>query len=1197
MPKPARRRRFAPEVAALEPRRLLALSALWLGQDGSDYVGTEGTLIQQAPNDYQDVHFRLTGLATGKAVARVDVERYGGGGWSWSPTGGKNAMFLPDPSVPSVGDLYFEPYFADPAGTLYQAIRVTYADATVEQTSLRSLSALDPNLRTPGTEVQATFLGQDGQDWTGATIAVGPDGFQDVHLALSHLSAGASARVRITADTTPPISWETGVNPDGRLNAELLNRPGANATLGTAADVFFSSDVNLAGVPLTIQVFYDHWNPDYRSYTNRSGKTDSTVVVASATVPTLAMPTVVEPDLAGFAARSLPQDAAFPGLSHVALDAASLAALATPQSFATIRSAVLSNQSGAAWLYLKPGAAVPYTGFGGPTRMAFSPSAGVLDFPPVRSEADATLTLLLTFDDGSQAVARFAGAYADLGRLAVDPRVGAATANVSDAAGLVAALAAGAPSIRLAAGTYALDRPLTLAAPVRITADPGATLNFVLSAAAGSPWNGATGAIHVRSSHVALDGFAIRFTGTAADWNSSSRYVAQAGLGTVDVDLSFTNLDVVAPAAATPGVWETAVALMNFDDGDTGVIANNALTGGWIQLGAAPWLVAGNDYRGAVADTITPSFLAVRRSFDLSIVGNHAHQVDPRGIAQRFIVMGNADSGQGIGNTIAGNVIDGGIGTPTSDVPAGWTNNPEIILTETYQPRFEGTPSAVSPDGFVVQVPYLRGPAARTGDVVSILTGPHAGEWRMIAQALSPTRYLLDEPLPAGSFAIAIGRGYVDQAYLDNVIDLRGMVANNVAVVISGNHWGQRIEGNSFIGGQALRIVAGSSEGAFEGRYPAPWGWSRLPVLDIVIDGNRFVNASVGLSVAHDRVANKSSAGRTYLTGSFSNNAIEWGDPSRPAVVVGSPGDPAYTVANHPWLTPGEILLEAVGNVADGATPEAATIRVYSAVINGRPADDLAWAVPVASPGVTPSAPEDDGSTVGQGVSGASWVQFQASGGIPVLVTVFTGVDAGGWTLEGSDGGTTWTALDVRPGDFLAPVGSIALAIPLAQAAIFRFLRLAPIPSLEPPAGRTDEVEPPAPAVDLALGRPASASSVEGPGYAPAAAFDGGAASRWSSGQWTLEDQSAWIAVDLGAEYDFDRVRLSWEAAFAVDYAIQTSDDGLNWTTVRSVEGATTGGVVELIGLKARGRYVRVAMTKYGAARNYSLFDMNVYAT
>lgn len=1635
MKKPNRLRRFAPGVASLEPRRLLALSASWLGQDGGDRVGTEGTLVDQAPNNYQDVHFRLTGLA-GKAVARVDVERYGGGGWTWSPAGGKNAMFLPDAADPTAADLYFEPYFADAAGTLYQAVRVTYADGSTEQTSLRSTTAVDPNLRTPGTALAATFIGQDGQDWTGATIAVGPDGFQDVHLALANLSPGASGYVRITAATTPPRSWEAGVNPDGRWNAEMLNRPGANDSLGTTADVFFSSDVDLAGVPLTIQVFYDHWNPDYRTYTNRSGKSDSTVVVASATSPTLAMPAAVEADFAAFSARSLPQDAGFPGLSHAAVDGASLAALPTPQSFATIRSAVLTNQHGTAWLYLRPGAPAPYTGFGDPTRMAYNPAAGSFDFPPIRDESGATLSLRLTFDDGSTAVARFAGGRADLGRLAVDPRVGASPLVVSDSAALLAALAADAPSIRLAAGTYTLDRPLVLDAPVRITADAGAVLNFSLSSAPGSLWNGATGAIYVRSSHVALDGFSVRFTGTTANWNTSSRNVVQAGMGSIDVGLSFTNLDVIAPAAAAVGVWEVAVPIMNFDDGDTGVIAGNALTGGWIQLGAAPWRIEGNDYRGAVADTITPSFLAVRRSFDLSIVANHARQLDPRGIAQRFIVMGNADSGQGIGNTIEGNTIDGGIGTPTTGVPSGWNNNPEIILTETYQPRFEGVPSAVSPEGYLLQIPYLRGPAARSGDVVSILTGPHAGEWRMIAQALGTNRYLLDEPLPQGDYAISIGRGFVDQAYVGNTIDLRGMVPNNVAIVISGNHWGQRIEGNTFLGGEALRVGAGSNEGAFEGRYPAPWGWSRLPVFGLTIDGNTFVDAFAGMGVAHDRWANKSSAGRTYLEGSFSNNVILWADPSRPAVAIGAGGDasrgePAYTRVNYPWLTPGEIVMAVRNN--RGVTPAAATIRIFTAMVNGAAADDLLLTLPAAAPlnvashgqegrdyaggatgpdglqdvrigiggldgtktivkivattsdgrtwstapgvgegravlmqsggsadlyfqpdrdesgramtivatysdgtiatgvveaiyararlpmpanitaGKTPAAVAANGdasaggvalafdgnaATKWTGVAAANWIQYQVPGGVPVVLRSYTVVHASdaaknprriprSWILKGSNDGVTWKTLDVRTiaaipinsatftfnlgntsafriyrldsiagnGDAVVQIGEVrfnAIApsagvvaargdyaqigegaaqgfdgdpttkwldfastswlqyttpdgiprivtqyaitsandtaqypgrapkswtlkgsndgvswttldvrtdaadvsnfstrvYPIANTTAYRFYKLdgivsngdpiiqiaevafqsrqvvaiaagaaaasssfradahysggstastsraidvsgvaspAPqsvyqrersgeftytIPGLTPggtytvrlhfsensvsrvgdrtfdvivngstalnhfdilgtagamyravirevtatadDSGRivvafrsngqpgrpkVGGIEIVVPELDLAKGKSATSSSVEGPGFSAANALDGDAETRWSSGQWMLGDQVAWIAVDLGSVQDFNRVRLAWEAAFAVDYQVQVSDDGRKWTTVRSIMGAAAGGVVELAGLGTRGRYVRVAMTGYNATKNYSLYDFNVYAT
>lgn len=1004
-PRARKRRRFSPLVGTLEERRLLSLSALYLGQDGHDYVGTEGTLVQQSPNDYQDVHIRLDGLSRpASSVVSVQVSRYGGGGWAWTPSGGKNAMFLPDPSNPQAGDLFFEPYFADPAGTYYEAIIVQYADGTTEKTQTTSTAAVDPNLRMPRTQVSATFLGQDGQDWTGATIAVGPDGIQDVHLALANLSYGASASVTVTAATNPPRTWQAGVNPNGYWNAELLNRPGANATLGTTADVFFSSDVNLQGVALTVTVTYDHWNPDYRSYTNRSGKTDTTTIVAGATNPRLATPAVSAANIATVSAASRPQDSSYPGLSHVALSSPSLAALGAPQGFATVRSAVLSDQRGNAWIYYRPGTAAPYTGFYAPASMTYRAAAGAFDFVPVRDQSDSTLTLLLTFDDGSQAVARFAGAAADLGRTAVDPRVGAATLTVSTAADLYAAVAAKAPAIRLAAGTYVMNDPLILNAPVSITADPGATLVFALSDAPGSRWKTTTGAVVVNSSHVALGGFAIRFSGTTADWTAPSRVVIQAGLGSVDVGLSFTNLDVEAPAAAVATGWETAVPLMNFNDGDSGVIASNRLAGGWIMLGAAPWKVVDNDYRGAVARTITPSFLAVARSFDLTITGNHAHQVDPSGIAQRFLVMGNSDSGQGIGNVVSGNVIDGGIGTPTTGVPNGYNNNPEIMLTESYQPRFEGVPSAVSPDGSVVQVPYLRGPVARTGDVVSILTGPYAGQWRMIAQALGSTKYLLDSPLPAGSYVIAIGRGYVDQEYDDNTIDLRGMIPNNVAIVISGNHWGQSIRGNTFLGGQALHVEAGSNEGAFESQYPAPWGWSRLPVLGVSIEGNTFIDAGVNLYVAHDPTFAKSSAGRTYFQGDFSGNTITWTDPTKAAAVIGVAG---YTTAAVPWVTPVELVLTAAGNWGGNpSTGASASLRVYAGLINGVATSDASTALPATSTLRAVSHGQDGRDLIGAGpwsnrADGFQDVHITLSGldaGKAIADVIITGYDGREWS-------------------------------------------------------------------------------------------------------------------------------------------------------------------------------------------------------
>lgn len=133
------------------------------------------------------------------------------------------------------------------------------------------------------------------------------------------------------------------------------------------------------------------------------------------------------------------------------------------------------------------------------------------------------------------------------------------------------------------------------------------------------------------------------------------------------------------------------------------------------------------------------------------------------------------------------------------------------------------------------------------------------------------------------------------------------------------------------------------------------------------------------------------------------------------------------------------------------------------------------------------------------------------------------------------------------------------------------------------------------PATDLALGKPAFASSVEGGGYEPGKAVDGNLSTRWSSGQWMQSTQVGWFAVDLQDLHQITEVSLNWERAYAVDYQIQTSADAVSWTTIRTVEGNSAPGLVELAGLNGLGRYVRVYSTKTSeGANNYSLYDFQV---
>ena len=118
-------------------------------------------------------------------------------------------------------------------------------------------------------------------------------------------------------------------------------------------------------------------------------------------------------------------------------------------------------------------------------------------------------------------------------------------------------------------------------------------------------------------------------------------------------------------------------------------------------------------------------------------------------------------------------------------------------------------------------------------------------------------------------------------------------------------------------------------------------------------------------------------------------------------------------------------------------------------------------------------------------------------------------------------------------------------------------------------------------------------SSSNGPRYltaSPDLVIDGDAASRWSSNYV----DAAWIYLDLAESYPLDRVRLSWDGAFAARYEIQVSSDARSWRTVASRDGQ--GGTEEIRFAPARGRYVRMLANKRATRYGYSLHEFEVYA-
>ncbi|MEU1202118.1 discoidin domain-containing protein [Streptomyces sp. NPDC005813] len=91
-------------------------------------------------------------------------------------------------------------------------------------------------------------------------------------------------------------------------------------------------------------------------------------------------------------------------------------------------------------------------------------------------------------------------------------------------------------------------------------------------------------------------------------------------------------------------------------------------------------------------------------------------------------------------------------------------------------------------------------------------------------------------------------------------------------------------------------------------------------------------------------------------------------------------------------------------------------------------------------------------------------------------------------------------------------------------------------------------VDSSAPGTDLALRRPTTASTEESD-HPATHATDGNPGTRWSS---AYEDHQ-WIQVDLGSARRFDRVAVLWEQAYPKTYTVQVSDDGDDWTDVKTV--------------------------------------------
>ena len=126
---------------------------------------------------------------------------------------------------------------------------------------------------------------------------------------------------------------------------------------------------------------------------------------------------------------------------------------------------------------------------------------------------------------------------------------------------------------------------------------------------------------------------------------------------------------------------------------------------------------------------------------------------------------------------------------------------------------------------------------------------------------------------------------------------------------------------------------------------------------------------------------------------------------------------------------------------------------------------------------------------------------------------------------------------------------------------------------------------------NLALGKTATASSLENAGFPASNAVDGNTGTRWSS---AFSDPQ-WLEVDLGSSQSICQVTLDWETAYATAFQIQVSPDGTTWTTIYSTT-AGTGGTQSLT-VSGTGRYIRMYGTARATQYGYSLWEFQVFGS
>ena len=133
------------------------------------------------------------------------------------------------------------------------------------------------------------------------------------------------------------------------------------------------------------------------------------------------------------------------------------------------------------------------------------------------------------------------------------------------------------------------------------------------------------------------------------------------------------------------------------------------------------------------------------------------------------------------------------------------------------------------------------------------------------------------------------------------------------------------------------------------------------------------------------------------------------------------------------------------------------------------------------------------------------------------------------------------------------------------------------------------------PGVNLALNLPTAnytASSYQDPvGLAANFAFDGNLTTRWGS----AFDATAYLQVNLGSVQSFNTVVLYWDPAYATQYDIQYSTDGITFLNA-ATNNSGVGGTETLHFPTVKAQYVRMnGRVRANTAYGYSIDEFQIY--